>query len=153
MKRILIIALMGIALIPAMAQQQQNRRFNPEEFKARAIAYLSEKAGLTSEEANAFFPVFEEFKNKQRGIYRQIHQLKKECPASDEAAQNAIIRIAELERESATLAISYYRRLCKIIPAQKVYKVILAEDAFHRDMLQKFGKSRPQQNGKRNERQ
>lgn len=131
---------MSLVLIPAMAQQHNGRRISPEEFKARSICYLKDKACLTQEEANALFPVFEEFKNKQRDINRQKNHLKRSCPATEEEAQKTVLKIAQLDKESAELESTYYKKMCKTIPAQKVFKVLLAEDQFHRDMLMKFNK-------------
>lgn len=143
MKKFIVLLMMSLTLIPATAQQPNGRRFNMEEFKARAIKYLTQKACLTQDEANAFFPIYEEFKTKQRDIQKQIQQLKKDSPNNNDEAEKSVIRIAELNKECSSLEVTYYKKICKIIPAQKFLKIIHAEDEFHRNMVRNFNRPQP----------
>ena len=62
----------------AMAQQnkQENRRrhFSPEEFQKHQREYITSKAGLTQEEADAFFPLFFELQNKKFELERNTRK-------------------------------------------------------------------------------
>ena len=46
----------------------------------------------------------------------------------------------------AQLEVTYYKKMCKVVSPAKVYKAMCAEDKFHREMLENFGrgKNRPQ---------
>lgn len=130
--------------MPALAQNQgrhhgEGRRLNPEEFKNRMEQFITQKADLTPEEAKVFVPVYSEFKDKQREIQRKIMKLK-QIPADNTSAdyEKAVMEIAALDKEAAALETVYYKRLCKAVPARKVYRVIIAVDNFHRQMLQNF---------------
>lgn len=139
MKRLTILALMALFTMSLMAQQNSEQgkpRFDPKEFQQRMEEALTRQAELTPDEAKAFFPIYKEMKEKQRGIGVQIHQLKTQCKPDEAAYTAAITKIKQLLVESAQLEQSYYRRLLEVVPASKVFKVMKAEDDFHRRMVQ-----------------
>ena len=61
MKRIAFVALMALFTMNLWAQQTQGAgkpRFDPQEFQQRMEEALTRQAGLTADEAKAFFPIF-----------------------------------------------------------------------------------------------
>lgn len=130
-----------------MAQHQRGK-FNPEEFKAKLEAYITAEAGFTPSEAQAFYPIYHEMKDKQRHLQRRIFWLKKNPPcnnASDKDFAIAIQKTKDLGVEMAQLEVTYYKKMCGAVSPRKVYAAMRAEDQFHRKMLENFGdgKSRP----------
>lgn len=130
-------------------------RFNPQEYKQKLERFVSKHAKLTPEEASKFFPIFHEMKEKQRNIMKQIQEKKFSRPASgasDKAYQDIILDIEKLKVQQAEIEETYYKKMCKAIPAQKVFEAMIAEDLFHRNMLQGFDNHRPKdKHGKRSE--
>ncbi len=147
MKRFIIILIAIITALPMMAQEKKGR-FSREEFRAKLEGYITQKAALTQAETKTIFPLLHEMHEKMRNVQQQINKLKR-CPPSQGAPQKeyekAVTKISQLEIEAREIQHDYYKRLCKVVPASKVYAVILAEDSFHREMLQKMtpGKSVP----------
>ena len=87
MRRIILtfsLLLVGIALT---AQQPQRGKFNPQEFKAKLESYVTQEAGFNQTEAAAFYPIYFEMKGKQRGLQRQIFQLKRNAPTAEASDQ------------------------------------------------------------------
>lgn len=146
MKKFTILALALILCLGTLAQGPQpgDRRgakppFSPEEFRHKMTNFIVSEAGLTPTEASAFFPIFDEFKQKQREIFQKTMRLKQ--PKPEEKSVNyeqKVMQIAALDKQAATLEATYYKRLCKAVPAKKVYKALIAEDRFHRQMLGQF---------------
>lgn len=138
-----IILLFSIFMSVCFASAQPQRgKFNPQEFKAKLENFVTKEAGFTQPEAQAFFPIYFEMKGKQRGLQRQIFQLKKNTPAnaaSDKDYAIKIQKIKDLGVEIAQLEVTYYKKMCQSVSPQKVYKAMLAEDKFHREMLENFG--------------
>jgi len=148
---LLLITLLTLSTSLCAQQQQQQGKFNPQEFRAKLEAYISDKAGFTAADAQAFFPIFHEMKDKQHQLQGQIFQIKKDRPgndAQDKDFANKVMQINKLKVEMAQLEESYYKKLCKLLPSPKVYKAMLAEDMFHRDMLRNFNQQ--QTNRQRN---
>lgn len=126
--------------------QKHASHFSPEEFKAKLENFISCNASLSTAEAQKFFPLYHELRNKQRQINHQIMQLKRTplpADAKDKQYSDVVIQIAELKEEAAKLESTYLKRMCKAIPAHKVYQVIKAEDTFHRNMLRGAGHKKP----------
>lgn len=143
-RKILILSsLMWMCCMFQATAQEKRERISPEEFTKQMESFIVKEACLSPTEANAFFPVFHEMHKKQQGINWQIRELKKRvlpAGASDKDYYNIIKEINSLKIENAELEETYYKKMCKVVSAQKVYAAMKAEDAFHRRMLRKFSK-------------
>lgn len=146
MKKITFLFLLVLTSICSMAQnpdeKNQNRpRFNKQEFRQRMENYITNEAQLTQEEADAFFPIFNEYKNKQRELNMSIHALKKDtttCCTKD--TEERLMKIAKLNVEIAQLDSVYYKKILKTISADKFIKILGIEDRMHRKMLQNYNR-------------
>ena len=67
MKKLIVLLVMMCSLAPVLrAADGCNQRLSPAEFRARQKAYITEKAGLTKEEAARFFPLYFELQDKKK---------------------------------------------------------------------------------------
>ncbi|MGN0233359.1 MAG: hypothetical protein ACI4B5_02925 [Bacteroidaceae bacterium] len=133
--------LIMMAALTTVQAQPQGEKFNPKEFRAKLEEFITKEVGLTSSEGKAFFPLFHEMKEKQRDLQDLIFQLKRNNPtgnATDKDYAATILKIKRLEVEKAELEEQYYKKMCKAIPARKVYQAMKAEDIFHRKMINNF---------------
>ncbi|MBQ8969014.1 MAG: hypothetical protein IJ064_04705 [Bacteroidaceae bacterium] len=127
--------------MPTMAQENKRPRFNLEEFKSQLEAYITQKAELTQTEAEKAFPLFMEMKAKQFELMKKIQKLRhreKEQLESESDYQDALTKIGELNIENAKIEANYYKKISKAISAKKAYRIKKADDAFHREALQRF---------------
>jgi len=141
MKRLfIIIALSMLATLTTMADDHKQQRFNPEEFRVKLETFIAQKAELCPTECEKVFPIYREMKEKQRSLKQKEMQLKRpeKKYENEKDYQQALVDIAQLHVEAAKIEETYYKKMCKVIPAHKVYAITLAEDAFHRDVLRKF---------------
>ena len=124
------------------------RGFNKQEFRQRVQDYITKEANLTQEEAKAFFPIYNEYKDKQRQIHMSINKLKKNTPNNNDekAYEKCLMEMAELNAEMAGLDSVYYKKICKAISAQKFFKILNIEDRMHRKMLQNYNNPRSRDN-------
>lgn len=137
---------MCIGSMTLMAQDNKGgARFNPQEFKEKLESYITQWAHMTPAEAQAFFPIYHEMKWKQLDLSNKVTQIKRNMWKNndDKTCAENINKINELEIQQAKIADQYYRKMCKVVPARKVSRAMMAEDAFHREMLRKA--SQPQQ--------
>lgn len=137
------IVIMMMAMLTSAIAQPRGERFSPKEFRAHLEEFISKEAGLTASEGKAIFPIFHEMKEKQFKAQDKIFRLKRNGPASnasDKEFANAIQKIKNLEVEKAETEEEYYKKMCKVIPARKVFLVMQAEDKFHRRMINNFNR-------------
>ncbi len=153
MKRrtILLILTLVVTFTGSTAQDKGPQRFSPEEFRARLEEHITKEAKLTKAEADKFFPIYREMKDKQRKVAMQAQELKRKHPASDATDKdylNVVTKIAALDAQVASIESEYYKKLCKVVSPKKVYAAILADDDFSRRMVQHFrGGGKPGEKG------
>ena len=139
MKKLLCITLCLFYLTLVKAQEQQ--KFSPEKFQADLEQYITTEAGLTTEEAAKFFPLYREMQQKQRVVYNKMHELFK-LPHDEASCKRAVQRRDQLEIELKQIAQTYHNKFLRVLPASKVIGTIIAEDKFHRRAFRKFGQQR-----------
>lgn len=141
LKQAACIVILTLAALTGAYAQPPRGKFDPQEFRAHLEGFVSREAGLTGCEAKAFFPLYHQMKEEQRTLQEEIFRLKRNGPdnnASDKEFQTCVQKIKSLEVKKAEVEEQYYKKMCKAIPARKVYLAMKAEDKFHRRMLDDF---------------
>ena len=124
-------------------------QFSPTEYWQQQKKFFIEKASLTEDEANAFFPLYNELQQKKREINREIRRnmmhpeggaelTEEQSLKAIDAKAEANIRIAELEKE-------YLKKFKEVLPASKILKVQNAEEQFNSQILKDIQQSRGHQ--------
>jgi len=157
LKLLMALIIATFIMVPGSSlQAQENEKDeNLDRFKQRAekfeklrsfkIAYISEHLELTPEEAEKFWPVYNEMENKRESI---THDLLKEFfnpeerPAeiSDEMAEEIMQKRFKQEGMLLELKKEYHVKLKKIISPAKVLKLYEAENNFKRGLMERFKK-------------
>ncbi len=131
-------------------QQQPNISgpFSPAEYWKQQKEFFTQRAGLTDDEANAFFPLYNELQQKKRELNRELRTAMRpeigSQPSEEQslkaidAKANVNIRIAELEKE-------YLQKFKEVLPASKILKVQVAEEQFNSQILKDIQQSRGHQ--------
>ena len=115
-----------------------NQRLSHAEFRARQKAYITEKAGLTKEEAARFFPLYFELQDKKKEqndkAWSLIRQGKDE--KTTEAQYDVIMEgVYDARIAADRLDKTYFAKFKKILSAKTLYLVQKAEMRFHRELL------------------
>ena len=117
---------------------QKKSQTSETEFRAKQQAYMAEKAELTQEECEKFFPLYFEFQDKKKEINKEAWEIAKQGkkPGTTEEEYETIIdtffdnqeTIAKLEKE-------YIKKYRKFLSEKKIYMVYWAERKFSRNMM------------------
>lgn len=138
MKRYLLsIAVLLLSVMSVMAHDPQ--KFSPEKFQADMEQFITKEASLTAEEAAKFFPLYREMQQKQRAVWNQMKDIGRNKPADETGCKQAVQKRDELELEQRRIIQTYHNKFFKVLPASKVYDVIIAENKFHRFAIRNFG--------------
>ena len=147
MKRVLfVIAITLMTFASSVAQEQEKRMerkppFSPEEFQAKQRAFIIEKAELTAEEADAFFPLFFELQKKKFEIE---HNARKDIrkphgeKLTEEECRELVYKMADTKIEISKLEREYTDKYIKVLNACKLHKVLHAEGAFQRHLMKEM---------------
>lgn len=97
-----------------------------ERVKALRVAYISDKLELTPDEAQKFWPIFNQFDDKQFDLQRQkrqlMHKLKPENASnlSDKETAQLMAEDDRIETEIQTNRRQLVKNLQGVIPNQKI---------------------------------
>ena len=142
LKKCLMTLLLIIATVTIVVAQEQpragKRHFSPEEFQAKQKSHITEKAELTQEEADAFFPLFFELQKKKFEIERNARKgmfKKRDERPTDEECREYVNKMAESKIAIAKLEKEYTEKYMKVIPACKIMEIQRAENMFQRHLM------------------
>jgi hypothetical protein len=153
MKRLFILGLCLLSGWGVFAQDQTDPEVNQdpkvqEKIKNLRIAYISDKLGLTPEQAEKFWPVYREFSDKRRDIRQEFVESRKEIKQDnpDPAKQEELVKMGlALKQRELDLEKVYSERLLKVITAQQMLNLRRAEGDFQRIILEQIQQRRATQ--------
>lgn len=115
-----------------------------EEIHARRVAFITNKVSLTSEEAQVFWPVYNEYNKKKDELMRlqmMVDNLEKRI---EEMSEEEAIAYSEKEinmaEKGAQLRREYHTKFNEILPPKKVALLYMAEKQFNRELFKEVRK-------------
>ncbi len=141
MKKLLLFALIfnaGIGV--AMAQIDTDRR--DERLAQYRAEVFSRVLKLTSEEAQGFWPLYNEFLDKREQLQQEYKPLKQEDQMSDNEVEEHIKRYFERKQRDLDLEKDLNQKLRKVLPLRKIAKIPMAEREFREALIKKLQENR-----------
>ncbi|WP_425075897.1 sensor of ECF-type sigma factor [Psychroserpens sp. S379A] len=133
-----IITIVFIVLALNVFSQQKERR---EHIKALKIAFITEELELTEDEAQKFWPIYnaheKEMEMLRLNAREKRHNLNLES-LSETEAKKALVDMLNFESELQNKKSDLVESLLTAIPAKKVLKLHLTEEAFKKRMLKEM---------------
>lgn len=138
-------------LILTMCTAVQAQRGGKEKIRAYKTAYITQELNLSVEEAERFWPVYNEYDNKLFDIkVEQRHKERGEIKElggpenlSDEQATKFVFNMLSLEKEAAHTREKMYKELSKVLSPKKLLTLYQAEMNFNKRLLSEFRKGKP----------
>lgn len=124
--------------LSVQAQEKNKQGFTKEEFRQKQEQYLTQKAELTKEEAERFFPMYFELQDRKKELSDKAwaKARKNKDVQMTEADYEAIIDgLVKARMASDQLDWDYLQKFKEILSAKKIYKLQRAEMKFHRDLM------------------
>lgn len=125
-----------------------------ERVKALRIAYISDKLDLSPDEAQKFWPIFNQFDDKQFELQRQkrqlMHKLRPENASnlSDKETAQLMAEDDRIETEIQTNRRQLVKNLQGVIPNQKIIMLRQIEIEFKQKLLNQIKNRREKRFGK-----
>jgi hypothetical protein len=132
-------------LISSFVFSQKNEPFDFDKFKAKKIAYLTDALNLTPDEAQKFWPVYNEFEKKRFVLISEKKQIEKKLMERiDDMPDDKYVELSRklvsfLKLESDLLT-EYNERFLKVLPPKKVVQLFIAELDFKGQLLRDYKK-------------
>lgn len=135
--RILILFLLATTFIYG-----QNRPIR-DKIKTLKVAFITERLGLTSEEAQVFWPIYNEHEDKIEAIKRkERREIRAKLVNFDELSEkqaDALLNdLIALENEKHQLNVDFMEKMSKAITSKKTFLLIKAEEDFKKRLLKEM---------------
>lgn len=140
------IALSGMAYSQAMGPPPKGkgaRQEKKENIEAMKVAFITSKLDLTPEEAQKFWPVYNQYTEKVKELRKKRREDEREAKKnfdelSDKEIEQAIDNDLTIRQKELDLQKEYNTKFKTVLPIKKVSKLYLAEEQFKRVLLDKL---------------
>lgn len=119
-----------------------------EKIEAARIALITERLGLTPEQAEKFWPVYNEYDQQRRDLARQLQDARQQVDLdnmTEEQSRNLMDLGLRIRERQVQLERQYAQRLTDVISAQQLLSLKKAEDDFRRMILRRLEERKEQQ--------
>ena len=140
-----ILLLSLLTALPTVAQPGAgDRQGRMSQLENARIAYLTEKISLTQDQAQRFWPVYNEFTAKRRELNRRLRQLRTDDPdaLSDAQIKEDLTLALALRQQEVSLEKDYFDKFQKVLSIRQVGKLFQAERQFTKEVLRRVAERR-----------
>ena len=110
-----------------------------DKIEALKIAFITKRLQLTAEEAEKFWPVYNQYEAEKKQIREStvgtIKQLKEDGEFTNAEADQAIAKYVEFKSRDLDLTKKYILEFKKILPSVKIAKLVTAEEHFKKMLM------------------
>ncbi len=137
MKRnIIVFTILATFCVMNISAQNANR----QRLDAYKIAFFTKRLNLTSQEAEKFWPVYNEFQDNKNKIQLERHELNRnfnqnELNMSEREMTEAGDKFVGLEVREAALAQEFHTRIKTILSPVKILRLYQAENQYRQQLL------------------
>ena len=116
-----------------------------EEIKAQKVAFISTELMLTKDEAEKFWPIYNEYETKMENLHKQHRALVKMMrnfkELTEDEAYATTEKLIKLDAKQSKIKEEYLIKFSKVLGKKKGAKVFYAEEKFKRELLRKIKKN------------
>jgi hypothetical protein len=112
-----------------------------QEIKAQKTAFLTQRMDLTPEEAQKFWPVYNQFDKEIEANRKEMREIRKEMKdtgMSDADATKSLDRMLAALQKELDIRKQYTVEFKKVIGASKTLRMFKAEKDFNRELLKRI---------------
>ncbi len=140
------ILLISVITFSFSLNAQESKSDKEQEIKSEKIAFFSDKIGLTPEEAQVFWPIYNDYwAKKNKIIADRKDKMTYFADHSENMSNDEMVQYADqyikYEMQLAELLDEYHIKFKKILPIEKVMKIYLADYEFKTYLLKKIRES------------
>lgn len=145
------ILLILLLLISLAAKGQNPSENTTDRLTAARVAYITNRLNLNTNQAQQFWPLFNEFEAARKKVRKQIRQLKVEShvlDGTDEEIKNDLKKLLALRQEELDLEKTYVERFLKVLSPKQLAEYYRAEKEFTRMLVKRVKDRRGQRDEK-----
>lgn len=142
-KYILLLTALFAINLAALAQPKDGPKQDKQEYiRTQKIAFISTELALTPEEAEKFWPIYNEYDAKIEEVRKERKGYHKELKTindlSDDKAYELTEKILDCDAKEASIRKEYLAKFAEVLGKKKAAKVFYAEEKFKRELLKEI---------------
>jgi len=144
MKRVNIIFILFLFSFGAFAQSKEAMK----KIESARIALITERLGLSPDQAEKFWPVYREYNLERREIRQEFRNARQGVDMqnlTEEQSKQLIQKSMEMKQKELNLEKEYSGRLSEVISTQQLFKLKNAEKDFQQMLLKRIQDQRQRQ--------
>jgi len=144
MKRLSIFFILIFFSLGVFGQDREAMR----KIESARIALITERLGLTPEQAEKFWPVYRQYNLERREIRQEFRTSRDGVDIqnlTEEQSKELVQKSMELKQKELNLEKEYSQRLSEVITTQQLFKLKNAEKDFQQMLLKRIQDQRQRQ--------
>ena len=119
-----------------------------DKIEALRVSFISSKVTLTNQEAQLFWPLYNEYNDKQDNIKKSFRQqFIKDVDfntLTDKEAEAYLIAELVVKQKEYELSKEYYEKFKKVLPIKKIALIRRAEEDFKKELIKNIKGNSPE---------
>ncbi len=140
MRTIIICILMLSQMLMYSQQSEENRANKTERIQAQKIAYISTRLDLSVEEAQQFWPVYNEYNNELRALKKEKNSKKEMSEFTESDADLYLEQMISTKEKELAIQKEYLYKFKEVLPSKKVVQLIRLEKRFKTEIIENIEK-------------
>jgi len=105
--------------------------------EAQKVAFITEKVGLTAQESEKFWPLYNSFESQKRELRHKMHDIRRSVNSESNEAdyQKALNELQKLDMQQSALKLKYHKEFLKILSAEKLFNYYAAENEYKKVLI------------------
>ncbi|HAA14244.1 MAG TPA: hypothetical protein DCE41_22145 [Cytophagales bacterium] len=115
-----------------------------QQIESARIAFITQKLDLTPEQAQQFWPIYNELEDKRQELRKSMRDSRMDAGTelSEEEASEMIVAFQDMRQKELNLEKAYSERMLGVISARQVLKLMRAEEEFRQYVIQQLRERR-----------
>ena len=152
MKHVLVSIILLGSLTAFSQEKSKNPKIQKERIEQAKIAFLTKKLELTSEEAQQFWPIYNEKNNKLKelrvALKKEFAPIKEGKENQNDATYKALVTQMHEGRENKLkIEKEYTDRIGELLGYKRVFDLSTAEKEFKKGLMERMKRSNPGKKG------
>ncbi len=136
MKKIILFSIFSLCLMASAFAQRSGERMK-NRMEGYQIAFITDKLNLTSEEAQKFWPIYNQYKDQAKKIRQDAKPQKDVQDMTDAEAEQFIKSSFEKDTKELDLKKEFVQKLRGVLAPKKIAQLQGLEKEFKKELLEK----------------
>ena len=137
--RLLSLAVLLLALAPAVQAQGGRRAQRLGQLENAKIAFITNRVSLTQDQAQKFWPLYNEFSDRRREFNRSGRLLRRDITEgmTDQQLRDNFTQSFNTRQQELNLEKEYFEKFQRVISLRQVAQLFQAERDFTREVIKR----------------